>query len=149
MLGAIVLLLVPKEQRRTFELGALAVTVADFLLSVPLWFQYDRTTAAVQWVTKLDWIPSIGVKFSIGMDGISLVLFLLTTFIGFIGLAIPSFMLALILMYFGFTLFNANIGGLFSDEFAEASSDMHAHSNLHRRASECFNSQTKFIALRH
>lgn len=42
------------------------------------------------------------------------------TFIGFIGLAVPSFMLALILMYFGFTLFNANIGGLFSDEYAEA-----------------------------
>ncbi len=41
------------------------------------------------------------------------------TFLGFIGLAIPSFMLALILMYFGFTFFNANIGGLFSDEFAE------------------------------
>ncbi len=43
------------------------------------------------------------------------------TFLGFIGLAIPSFMLALILMYLGFTLLNANIGGLFSDEFAEAS----------------------------
>jgi peptide/nickel transport system permease protein len=43
------------------------------------------------------------------------------TFVGFIGLAIPSFMLALILMYFGFTFFNLNIGGLFSDEFAEAS----------------------------
>jgi peptide/nickel transport system permease protein len=42
------------------------------------------------------------------------------TFIGFIGLAIPSFMLALILMYFGFTFFNANIGGLFSEELAEA-----------------------------
>jgi peptide/nickel transport system permease protein len=42
------------------------------------------------------------------------------TFLGFIGLAIPSFMLALILMYFGFTMFNANIGGLFSDQFAEA-----------------------------
>jgi peptide/nickel transport system permease protein len=42
------------------------------------------------------------------------------TFLGFIGLAVPSFLLALILMYFGFTLFNANIGGLFSDEFAEA-----------------------------
>jgi peptide/nickel transport system permease protein len=42
------------------------------------------------------------------------------TFLGFIGLAIPSFMLALILMYFGFTLFNANIGGLFSDQYAEA-----------------------------
>ncbi len=43
------------------------------------------------------------------------------TFVGFIGLAVPSFMLALVLMYFGFTLFNLNIGGLFSDEFAEAS----------------------------
>lgn len=44
----------------------------------------------------------------------------IATFVGFIGLAVPSFMLALILMYFGFTLFNANIGGLFSDELAEA-----------------------------
>jgi len=42
------------------------------------------------------------------------------TFVGFIGLAVPSFMLALVLMYLGFTLFNANIGGLFSDEFSEA-----------------------------
>ncbi|MGH7263426.1 MAG: ABC transporter permease [Candidatus Rokuibacteriota bacterium] len=42
------------------------------------------------------------------------------TFIGFVGLAIPSFMLALVVMYVGFKLFNANIGGLFSDEFAQA-----------------------------
>jgi NADH-quinone oxidoreductase subunit M len=84
LLGALVLLLVPRGQRRVFELGALAVTILDFLLSVPLWFQYDRSTAAVQWVTQLDWIPAIGAQFSIGMDGISLVLFLLTTFIGFI-----------------------------------------------------------------
>ena len=42
------------------------------------------------------------------------------TFIGFIGLAIPSFMLALILMYLGFRYFDANIGGLFSEQFAEA-----------------------------
>ncbi|HEV8310658.1 MAG TPA: ABC transporter permease [Methylomirabilota bacterium] len=42
------------------------------------------------------------------------------TLVGFIGLAIPSFMLALVLMYLGFTLFGANIGGLFSDEFVEA-----------------------------
>jgi peptide/nickel transport system permease protein len=44
----------------------------------------------------------------------------IATFVGFIGLAVPSFMLALILMYLGFTLFNANIGGLFSDELAQA-----------------------------
>jgi len=42
------------------------------------------------------------------------------TFIGFIGIAIPNFMLALILMYVGFKYFNANIGGLFSPEYMEA-----------------------------
>ncbi len=42
------------------------------------------------------------------------------TFVGFIGLAVPSFMLALVLMYLGFKLFNANIGGLFSGEFDRA-----------------------------
>lgn len=42
------------------------------------------------------------------------------TFIGFIGLAVPNFLLALVLLYLGFTLFNANIGGLFSQELQDA-----------------------------
>jgi peptide/nickel transport system permease protein len=42
------------------------------------------------------------------------------TFIGFVGLAVPSFMLALVVMYVGFRYFGVNIGGLFSDELAEA-----------------------------
>lgn len=44
----------------------------------------------------------------------------LATFIGFIGLAIPNFMLALILMWIAFSVFGANVGGLFSAEFADA-----------------------------
>jgi peptide/nickel transport system permease protein len=44
----------------------------------------------------------------------------LFTFVGFIGLAIPSFMLALVLMYLGFAWFGADVGGLFSPEFSEA-----------------------------
>ena len=42
------------------------------------------------------------------------------TFIGFMGLAIPNFLLALVLMYLGFVWFDASIGGLFSDEYATA-----------------------------
>ncbi len=84
LLGALLLLMIPKEKRRIFELGALGIVIFDFLLSVPLWFQYDRSSSAVQWVTDMAWIPSLGVRFSIGMDGISLLIFLLTTFIGVI-----------------------------------------------------------------
>jgi len=42
------------------------------------------------------------------------------TFIGFLGLATPSFMLALVLMYVGFEYFGISIGGLFSPEYAAA-----------------------------
>jgi peptide/nickel transport system permease protein len=42
------------------------------------------------------------------------------TFIGFIGLAVPGFLLALLVLYFGFTLFDANIGGLFSPQYLDA-----------------------------
>ena len=42
------------------------------------------------------------------------------TFIGFIGLAVPGFMLALIVLYVGFRYFDANVGGLFSPDLADA-----------------------------
>ena len=41
------------------------------------------------------------------------------TFVGFIGLAVPNFLLALVLLYLGFTMFNAHIGGLFSPELQD------------------------------
>jgi peptide/nickel transport system permease protein len=44
----------------------------------------------------------------------------IATIIGFIGLAIPGFMLALVVMYVGFKYFDANVGGLFSAEYANA-----------------------------
>jgi peptide/nickel transport system permease protein len=42
------------------------------------------------------------------------------TFVGFIGLAVPNFLLALVILYFGFVFFDANIGGLFSTEYQDA-----------------------------
>jgi peptide/nickel transport system permease protein len=41
----------------------------------------------------------------------------LFTLVGFVGLAVPNFLLALVVMYFSFRLFGANVGGLFSSEF--------------------------------
>jgi peptide/nickel transport system permease protein len=42
------------------------------------------------------------------------------TFVGFIGLAVPNFLLALVILYLGFVLFDANIGGLFTPELQDA-----------------------------
>jgi len=42
------------------------------------------------------------------------------TFLGFLGLAVPNFLLALVVLYIGFAYFNASIGGLFSGQYADA-----------------------------
>jgi peptide/nickel transport system permease protein len=42
------------------------------------------------------------------------------TFVGFLGLALPNFLLALVVLYIGFVFFGANVGGLFSPEYADA-----------------------------
>ena len=87
VLGALVLLFVPKGQRRIFEIGSLLIMIASLLLSLPFWFGYDRASDAVQWAMSVPWIPALGVRFAVGMDGISLLLWLLTTFIGPIAIA--------------------------------------------------------------
>jgi NADH-quinone oxidoreductase subunit M len=83
--GALLLIFfVPKE--RTGAIKSLATTVAglDFLVSLPLWFAFDRGHAGYQFTERASWIPSLGVEYHFGIDGISLVLILLTTLIGFI-----------------------------------------------------------------
>ena len=51
----------------------------DFLLSIPLWTHFDSSEAGFQFVQKMSWIPSIGVSYFVGVDGISVLLVLLTT----------------------------------------------------------------------
>jgi len=83
--GALLLIFfVPKEKTGAIKYLATAVAGLDFLVSLPLWFAFDRTHAGYQFQERGSWIPSLGVEYHFGIDGISLVLILLTTFIGFI-----------------------------------------------------------------
>jgi NADH-quinone oxidoreductase subunit M len=59
---------------------SLAVTVATFALSIPLWTGFKLGTAEMQFVERTSWIPAIHSDFHIGVDGISMPLILLTTF---------------------------------------------------------------------
>jgi NADH-quinone oxidoreductase subunit M len=59
---------------------SLAVSIATFVFSVPLWGYFKTGTAAMQFVERSSWIPAIHSDFYIGVDGISMPLILLTTF---------------------------------------------------------------------
>ncbi len=81
LVGAVLLLLVGKEQLRAIRNLAFLVSLATFAFSLPLPFLYDRTTPAVQFAERVSWIPSLGVTYFFGLDGISLWLVMLTTFL--------------------------------------------------------------------
>ena len=60
---------------------AFAGSLLVFLISLKLYFGYDPHGAEFQFTEAAEWIPGLGVKYSVGMDGISLWLLLLTTFL--------------------------------------------------------------------
>jgi NADH-quinone oxidoreductase subunit M len=68
---------------RAVAFGTSAVT---FAASLPLVFAFDRTTAAMQFVERVRWIPSFGIYYHVGVDGISLLLVLLTTLLSMIAI---------------------------------------------------------------
>jgi NADH-quinone oxidoreductase subunit M len=60
---------------------ALAVASVEFLVSLPLWFVFNAASAAFQFGSQAPWIPQWGIYYRVGLDGISLLLLLLTTFL--------------------------------------------------------------------
>ena len=85
--GAILILFLGRNATRGIRIVATATAVIDFLVSLYLWPNFDRkATGAAMWQFReiYEWIPSLGVKYDFGVDGISMLLILLTTFMGII-----------------------------------------------------------------
>ncbi len=76
LIGMIPILLAPAAQAKRL---ALAVTVAEFLLSMGLWWAFDGANGAIQFVSEAPWLPKWGIAYRVGIDGISLFMVLLTT----------------------------------------------------------------------
>ncbi len=81
LVGALVLLLVPKTRVDAIRYLANGWMILCFLVSVPL-VTYDRSTGGMQFVEDAQWIPAIGARYTLGVDGISASLVLLTTLLG-------------------------------------------------------------------
>src|SRR3989337_1382738 len=90
LLGAGVILCAPKGKDETIKWIAALASFLPLLLSVRLWFTYDRSLAGVnvasqfQFVEQYSWIPSINVEYFVGADGISMPMLLLTALLSFL-----------------------------------------------------------------
>jgi len=78
MAGVLLLLLIDRENEGLIKGVTLAVTIVDLLVSLPLYFMF-QSNHEMQFVEKKAWIPTFNAYYSLGIDGISLFMVLLTT----------------------------------------------------------------------
>jgi NADH-quinone oxidoreductase subunit M len=81
----LILVLIPSGNARGIKLWANVSSFIGFAISLPLVFQFD-SSKDFQFVEKANWIPSIGASYHIGIDGLGLLLVMLTTLLGFLSI---------------------------------------------------------------
>jgi NADH-quinone oxidoreductase subunit M len=81
LIGALVLLVIPRQQRQTLFTLALLASIAAFVWSLRLFQAFDPGAGEMQFVERIPWMPAFGIGYIVGLDGISLFLVLLTTFL--------------------------------------------------------------------
>ena len=80
ILGGVWALLAGEEQKHTAKLLGLVVSLATFALCIPLYIGFDTSTHEMQFVEYAPWITTFNINYHLGIDGISLLLILLTAF---------------------------------------------------------------------
>ncbi|MBM3118782.1 MAG: NADH-quinone oxidoreductase subunit M [Chloroflexi bacterium] len=89
--GLVVIALLSKPQPKTIKFIALAFTLAAFALSLAVFCLFDRSGGAIgrmQFEEKILWIPAINAFYHLGVDGLSLPMVILMTFLGFLAVLV-------------------------------------------------------------
>lgn len=81
LLGILALCFIDGKRQELIRRVAFLTTVVTFLVSLPLYFKFDSSTWQMQFVEHHAWIPEFGITYHMGIDGISILLVLLTTFL--------------------------------------------------------------------
>ncbi len=81
MLGAVLALAFPREETSGVRGFALAVSLLDLALAFWLWALFEPKTTGMQLTETIEWIPSLGISYSVGIDGLTILLVVLTTFL--------------------------------------------------------------------
>ena len=81
LLGGVAVLLTGRNRPALARWLALGVSVATLLVSLVMWGRFDAASPDYQLVERYSWMPEFGISYHVGVDGISLLLIVLTTFL--------------------------------------------------------------------
>jgi len=113
--GAVILMLVPEERRELHLPLGVGLGLLPVALGGVLFFQFERGTAEFQFVERADWIQQMGIGWHLGVDGISVLLIVLTTILVPIALAASVAITERVRLFIAMTLLlEAGLIGVFS-----------------------------------
>jgi len=81
LLGTLFILILPKDQHESIKHSALFFALVSFVASICLIARFDLIATGMQFEVSVPWISQLGISYHLGIDGISLLLILLTTFL--------------------------------------------------------------------
>ncbi len=84
IIGMVVVLFLPRERLNLVRWTAAVTSAVPLVLSIWLFANFDRSTAAMQFVERVGWIPRFNISYFMGIDGISIPMVLLTALLSFI-----------------------------------------------------------------
>jgi len=79
--GALAIACLPRQRERAVKQATFVTALVTFVVSLPLYAGFDAGSADYQFVESRAWMPTLGIGYHLGVDGISLLLVLLTTFL--------------------------------------------------------------------
>ena len=82
LVGILVILFVNKAADKLLKGIGFATMLLEFFISIPLWTAFNSESPKIQFVEMIPWLPDLGINYHLGIDGISLLLIMLATFLG-------------------------------------------------------------------
>ncbi len=78
ILGSLLVAVIPSDQVLRIKQAALGTTVLVAISGILTWLKFDSENTSFQFVQSVEWIPSFGINYAVGVDGLSLVLILMS-----------------------------------------------------------------------
>lgn len=81
LIGGFLILLLPRKNKELVQVVGLGISILIFILSMVVYCNFDSSKSGFQMVNQFLWIDNLNITFHVGIDGLSLILVMLTTFI--------------------------------------------------------------------
>ena len=114
VIGIAVILFIPREKKTLIKLTSAGATGIQLLLAMLLWSNFDSGVGTFQFVERGEWIPSVNIFYSLGVDGLSLPMVILTPLLCFLAVFVSWNIDRAVKGYFAlFLLLNTGMIGVF------------------------------------